>query len=72
MMQWSFASTILFDTSFYYPRFSLLAFYFELFPPSEARLRTWLYVAIGYTVSCYLVTFGIDMFWCGLDVYRNW
>jgi hypothetical protein len=70
--QWGFASTVIFDTSFYYPRFSLLAFYFELFPRSEPGLRICLYSLIVYTVACYLVTAGVDIFWCGSDVYENW
>lgn len=70
--KWKYASSILFDVGFYFPRFSLLAFYHELFPISEPRLRTWLRIAITYTTAGFLNATFMDILWCGSDLSRNW
>lgn len=54
------------------PRFSLLAFYNELFPVKEKRLRLGLYLAAVYNVVCFLVTIGVDTVWCGIDIGIPW
>ncbi|KAH7146451.1 hypothetical protein EDB81DRAFT_934396 [Dactylonectria macrodidyma] len=70
--KWKFASSVIFDFSLYLPRFSLLAFYYELFPVSEPRLRTGLYIVSVYTFCAFLQAVFMDAFWCGLDVQVNW
>lgn len=63
----------MFDSFFYIPRFSLLAFYYELFPVSERGLRILLYTFIAYNFVCFITTIGVDVFWCGFtDISQNW
>jgi len=69
---WKFSSTIIFDLGFYLPRFSLLAFYYELFPTAEKRLRLRLHMVTAYAVCAFLTTGFVDLFWCGADLSVNW
>ncbi|WQF90590.1 hypothetical protein CDEST_15604 [Colletotrichum destructivum] len=70
--KWKFASSVVFDLGFYFPRFSLLAFYNELFSESEKRLRLCLYLVTAYATCAFIATLFMDIFWCGTDVSRNW
>ncbi|KAH6986513.1 hypothetical protein BKA56DRAFT_580525 [Ilyonectria sp. MPI-CAGE-AT-0026] len=70
--KWLFAADIVFDLGFYFPRFSLLAFYNELFPVSEKRLRQGLYIVTAYNICAFLTTALVDIFWCGTHVSENW
>ncbi|TQN64548.1 hypothetical protein CSHISOI_10874 [Colletotrichum shisoi] len=70
--KWKFASTIVFDLGFYLPRFSLLAFYYELFPAAEKRLRLCLHLVTAYCACAFATTAFVDIFWCGADVSLNW
>lgn len=63
---------VLFDLGFYFPRFSLLAFYYKLFPISEPRLRVFLYIVTFYTIACFFTTAGLDLLSCGFDIAKNW
>ncbi|KAK2037922.1 hypothetical protein LZ31DRAFT_610623 [Colletotrichum somersetense] len=69
---WKFLSSIVFDLGFYFPRFSLLAFYYELFPTSEKNLRLCLHIVTAYTVCAFFTTGFVDLFWCGPDITKNW
>ncbi|KAK1994711.1 hypothetical protein LX36DRAFT_193458 [Colletotrichum falcatum] len=69
---WKFASSVVFDLGFYFPRFSLLAFYYELFPTGEKRLRLCLHIVTAYAVCAFFTTAFVDLFWCGADLTRNW
>ncbi|OHW93749.1 hypothetical protein CSPAE12_07474, partial [Colletotrichum incanum] len=70
--KWKFASSVIFDLGFYFPRFSLLAFYYELFPGSEKKLRLCLHLVTAYTTCAFVTAVFVDIFWCGADVTRNW
>ncbi|KAL6412773.1 hypothetical protein AUP68_03981 [Ilyonectria robusta] len=70
--QWKFASAILYDATFYFPRFSLLAFYNQLFPVSEPNLRRCLYFVAAFTVCAFLQAIFTDLFWCGANIAENW
>ncbi|KAH7152649.1 hypothetical protein EDB81DRAFT_881616 [Dactylonectria macrodidyma] len=70
--KWLFFADIVYDLGFYFPRFSLLAFYHELFPISEETLRKCSYAIAAYNVCAFITTAFIDLFWCGLDVSVNW
>ncbi|TKW48857.1 hypothetical protein CTA1_10305 [Colletotrichum tanaceti] len=70
--KWKFASLIIFDLGFYLPRFSLLAFYNELFPRNETKLRTRLKLVTVYTACASVATLFVDVFWCGTKVSDNW
>jgi hypothetical protein len=68
MYQYSFATVILYDTSLYFLKFSILAFYFKLFPASSTKLRNALLIVTVYTVACSLIALFMALFWCGLDI----
>ncbi|KAK1981191.1 hypothetical protein LZ30DRAFT_720890 [Colletotrichum cereale] len=70
--KWKFASSIIFDLGFYFPRFSLLAFYYELFPAAEKKLRLCLHLVTAYSACAFFTTGFVDLFWCGADISRNW
>ncbi|KAH6971468.1 hypothetical protein BKA56DRAFT_494317, partial [Ilyonectria sp. MPI-CAGE-AT-0026] len=70
--KWMFSSVLVFELGFYLPRFSLLAFYYQLFPVSEEKLRMCLHVATGYSVCAFLTVGLLYVFWCGVDVAQNW
>ncbi|KAH7317087.1 hypothetical protein B0I35DRAFT_267294 [Stachybotrys elegans] len=69
---WWFASTLIFDLGFYLARFSLLAFYYQLFPVSEVKPRILLWVVVAFNIGGLLATGFIDTFWCGANVSLNW
>ncbi|OLN95498.1 hypothetical protein CCHL11_05156 [Colletotrichum chlorophyti] len=70
--KWKFASSVVFDLGFYFPRFSLLAFYNELFPRTEKKLRIGLWLVTAYTTCAFIAAIFVDFFWCGSDVSVNW
>ncbi|KAH8651143.1 hypothetical protein BX600DRAFT_99993 [Xylariales sp. PMI_506] len=72
LVKWRFATCFLFDGGLYLPRFSLLAFYYELFPISESMLRKSLYGVMVYSVCCFITVILLDLLWCGTDTSRNW
>ncbi|CAH0018015.1 unnamed protein product [Clonostachys rhizophaga] len=61
-----------FDVGMYFPKFSLLSFYYRLVPPTKPRIRKLLYLLIAFTVACSLVTFLDATFWCRADIASNW
>ncbi|KAG8357825.1 hypothetical protein FVEN_g4316 [Fusarium venenatum] len=67
-----FATNYFFDFGIYFPKFSILAFYFNLVPCTHPGMRTLLYALTGLTASFSLVTFFSDTFWCGPDPSVNW
>lgn len=50
---------------------SILAFYYELFPFNQKRLRRGLYVTTGFTGICYLAVLYLDAFFC-IPIPSNW
>ncbi|OBS28458.1 hypothetical protein FPOA_02396 [Fusarium poae] len=67
-----FATNYFFDFGIYFPKFSILAFYFNLVPCTHPGMRTLLYALTGLTACFSLVTFFSDTFWCGPDPSVNW
>lgn len=72
LMKVSFAGNYFYDTGIYFPKLALLAFYYQLVPPSMPKLRKWLYFVTGLTVVFALTTCMVDTFWCGSNVAMNW
>ncbi|OCK86355.1 hypothetical protein K432DRAFT_438617 [Lepidopterella palustris CBS 459.81] len=68
----SFASDYFYDVGLYLPKFSMLAFYYRLFPPTLPNLRIALKIVILYVTSCCMATIFMDTFWCGSTVSINW
>ncbi|KAF4452202.1 hypothetical protein F53441_4941 [Fusarium austroafricanum] len=67
-----FATNYFFDTGIYFPKFSIIMFYYNLVPITQPRMRTALYVLAGITGSFAIITFFCDTFWCGPDPSVNW
>lgn len=67
-----FATNYLFDTGMYFPKLSMVAFYYKLVPPSHKPMRYALYALTGLNVFCALTTTFADTFWCGTDPSINW
>ncbi|KAI4787434.1 hypothetical protein E4T45_13784 [Aureobasidium sp. EXF-8846] len=67
----SFASNYFFDTGMYFPKGTILALYFKVFPRTMPVLRTTLYFVTGCTVLCCCATFGLDTFYCH-NITDNW
>ncbi|KAF4976608.1 hypothetical protein FDECE_18456 [Fusarium decemcellulare] len=67
-----FATNYFFDLGIYFPKFSIVAFYYNLVPVTHPEMRILLHVLTGITVSFALITFFCDTFWCGPDPSINW
>lgn len=67
-----FAVNYFFDTGMYFPKFSIIAFYYTLVPATQPKMRIALYALTAITVCSGLVTFFDATFWCGLDISSNW
>ncbi|KAI4746905.1 hypothetical protein E4T44_15077, partial [Aureobasidium sp. EXF-8845] len=55
----------------YFPKGTILALYFQVFPRTMPVLRTTLYIVTGCTVLCCCATFGLDTFYCH-NITDNW
>ncbi|KAF7555330.1 hypothetical protein G7Z17_g2246 [Cylindrodendrum hubeiense] len=72
MLKIRFAVNYFFDTGMYFPKFSIIAFYYALVPPTQPGMRIALYILTGITVSGCLVAFFDATLWCGADIESNW
>ncbi|KAK7429103.1 hypothetical protein QQZ08_004318 [Neonectria magnoliae] len=48
-----FAVNYFFDTGMYFPKFSIIAFYYNLVPPTQPQMRMALYILTALTVVSY-------------------
>jgi len=55
----------------YFPKFTILALYFELFPNTMPKLRMSLYITTAFTVMCSCTTLGLITLFCK-NVTDNW
>ncbi|KAK6723816.1 hypothetical protein SNK03_002620 [Fusarium graminearum] len=67
-----FATNYFFDTGIYFPKFSIIAFYFNLVPITNPTMRRALFGLTGITVAFALITVFCDTFWCGPNPSVNW
>jgi hypothetical protein len=70
--QLSFFTILGYHTATYFTKFSILAFYSNLFPASSPKLRKVCYAVIGYTICSYITAMFLAIFWCGSKPSRNW
>jgi hypothetical protein len=68
----SFITVLGYHTAIYFTKFSILAFYSNLFPSSSPRLRKMCYAVIGYTILSYITAMFLAIFWCGSRPSRHW
>jgi len=55
----------------YFPKATILALYFELFPTTMPKLRMMLYIVTAFTIASGLTTCMLDTFYCP-HVPDNW
>jgi hypothetical protein len=55
----------------YFPKATILALYFDLFPTTMPTLRTMLYLVTAFTVASGLTTCTLDTFYCH-HIPDNW
>ncbi|CAG7560586.1 unnamed protein product [Fusarium equiseti] len=67
-----FATNYFFDTGIYFPKFSIIAFYFNLVPVTDSTMRRALYALTAITAVFALTTCLCVTFWCGPDPSINW
>ncbi|KAH7145958.1 hypothetical protein B0J13DRAFT_442618, partial [Dactylonectria estremocensis] len=67
-----FATNYLFDVAMYLPKLSIIAFYYNLVPSSNPRMRMALHVLATITGACGLSTLFIVTFWCGPNPSVSW
>jgi hypothetical protein len=71
-LQVRFATNYLFDVGLYFPKFSMLAFYYRIVPLTAPETRIALHATTGFVVVSALITFFGDTFWCGPNPAINW
>ncbi|CAH0041662.1 unnamed protein product [Clonostachys rhizophaga] len=71
-LKFRFATNYFFDTGMYFPKFSIIAFYWTLVPLTQPHMRVALYVLTAVTAVFCVATFFDATFWCGADVSSNW
>jgi len=68
----SFASNYFYDVGIGFPKLSMLAFYWGVFPANRPKLRWALYTVTAYVCACYITILWDDTFYCGGDVSVQW
>jgi hypothetical protein len=68
----SFASNYFYDVGMGFPKMSMLAFYWGIFPTNRPTLRKAVYTVTAYVCTAYFVVLWIDTFYCGVPVSVQW
>jgi hypothetical protein len=68
----SFASNYFYDVGMGFPKMSMLAFYWGIFPTNRPTLRKAVYAVTAYVCTAYFVVLWIDTFYCGVPVSVQW
>jgi len=72
LMKLSFTTVILYDTSLYVLKFSILTMYLTIFPSGRSKQRIALYLAFACTAIFALTAPLMAIFWCGPHVEKHW
>ncbi|KAI8627450.1 hypothetical protein F5Y19DRAFT_443177 [Xylariaceae sp. FL1651] len=72
LLKVQYATAYLFDIGMYFPKLSMLAFYFHLFPLCEVLLRKALYIVTVFVTVSAVATLFLRTFWCGRNPSANW
>ncbi|TLD37251.1 hypothetical protein E2P81_ATG04063 [Venturia nashicola] len=70
--QLSFLTILGYHTATYFTKFSILAFYSNLFPAGSPKLRGVCVAITVFTICCYTTAMLLAIFWCGPRPARNW
>ncbi|KAI5238137.1 hypothetical protein E4T42_09054 [Aureobasidium subglaciale] len=68
----SFASNYFYDFGMGFPKLSMLAFYWGVFPSDRPGLRKAMYVITAYVCCAYMTVLWMDTFYCGTPVSVQW
>ncbi|KAI5269385.1 hypothetical protein E4T47_07084 [Aureobasidium subglaciale] len=68
----SFASNYFYDFGMGFPKLSMLAFYWGVFPSDRPALRKAMYVITAYVCCAYMTVLWMDTFYCGTPVSVQW
>ncbi|KAG9525321.1 hypothetical protein KCU93_g5984, partial [Aureobasidium melanogenum] len=68
----SFASNYFYDFGMGFPKLSMLAFYWGVFPADRPTLRKAMYVVTAYVCCAYMCVLWMDTFYCGVPVSVQW
>lgn len=68
----SFASNYFYDVGMGFPKMSMLAFYWGIFPANRPTLRKAVYAVTGYVFLVYFIVLWLDTFFCGVPVSVQW
>ncbi|KAG9855731.1 hypothetical protein KCU98_g1763, partial [Aureobasidium melanogenum] len=68
----SFASNYFYDFGMGFPKLSMLAFYWGVFPADRPTLRKAMYVVTAYVCCAYMTVLWMDTFYCGVPVSVQW
>jgi hypothetical protein len=68
----SFASNYFYDVGMGFPKMSMLAFYWGIFPTNRPTLRKAVYAVTAYVCVAYMIVLWMDTFYCGVPVSVQW
>ncbi|KAK6003542.1 hypothetical protein QM012_009313 [Aureobasidium pullulans] len=68
----SFASNYFYDFGMGFPKLSMLAFYWGVFPADRPTLRKAMYAVTAYVCCAYMTVLWMDTFYCGVPVSVQW
>lgn len=68
----SFASNYFYDVGMGFPKMSMLAFYWGIFPSDRRALRIAVYAVTAYVCVAYMIVLWMDTFYCGVPVSVQW
>lgn len=68
----SFASNYFYDVGMGFPKISMLAFYWGIFPANRPTLRKAVYAVTAYVCTAYVIVLWMDTFYCGVPVSVQW
>jgi hypothetical protein len=68
----SFASNYFYDVGMGFPKMSMLAFYWGIFPSDRPTLRKAVYAVTAYVCVAYMIVLWMDTFYCGVPVSVQW
>ncbi|KAG2161875.1 hypothetical protein D6C86_09236 [Aureobasidium pullulans] len=68
----SFASNYFYDFGMGFPKLSMLAFYWGVFPSDRPTLRKAMYIITAYVCLAYFTVLWLDTFYCGVPVSIQW
>ena len=68
----SFASNYFYDVGMGFPKMSMLAFYWGIFPSNRPTLRKAVYAVTAYVCVAYMIVLWMDTFYCGVPVSVQW